>query len=100
MAVVLLVGSGLLARTLHRVSQTDLGMEPKGLVVQPINLPATTPDPEALLAMQRLLEQVGAAAGVEQVAAIYPSPSVGRASPSVHAPRAVATTGRRPSTSA
>jgi putative ABC transport system permease protein len=77
MAVVLLVGSGLLARTLHRLSQADLGMEPKGLVVQPIDLPATTPDPEALLAMQHLVERVGAVAGVEEVAAIYPSPLSG-----------------------
>ena len=76
-AVVLLVGSGLLARTLQRLSAADLGMQPRGLVVQQVDLPATMPDPEVVLSVGRLLERVGGIPGVESVAAIYPSPLSG-----------------------
>ena len=70
MAVVLLVGAGLLGRSLYLLLQVDLGFHPDRLVALQIAAPFATYDtPEKALALKRrVVERVSALPGVRSVA--------------------------------
>jgi putative ABC transport system permease protein len=70
LALVLLVGSGLLMRTLLRLQAVDLGFDPKGVLVGQVLPPATKyPNGAARIAFyDRLLERVSAIPGVDRAA--------------------------------
>jgi putative ABC transport system permease protein len=67
LAVALLVGSGLLVRTLMNLLDVDPGFEPDGRVALQVSLPRTAyPDPESVSAfLDRLHEQLDAIPGVQ-----------------------------------
>lgn len=69
-ALALLSGAGLMARSLERLAQTDFGVDPHNVLTQRIFLPTARYGPEASLRFYRqVLEAVAALPGVEQVAA-------------------------------
>jgi predicted permease len=64
-AVVLLVGAGLLGRSLHRLLTEDIGLQPDRLATLRVAAPASYANNEQLVALQRLLlERVAALPGV------------------------------------
>jgi predicted permease len=67
LAVVLLVGAGLLLRSFWKLSQVDTGLRGDGLTVMPVALPGVKYDTPAKVTafQQRALEQLAAAPGVE-----------------------------------
>jgi putative ABC transport system permease protein len=71
LAMVLLVGAGLMSRTLANFNHTDAGFTPDHLLTMRLPLPgAKYPDDAAALNFyERLLERVRAAAGVQSAAA-------------------------------
>ena len=75
-ALVLLVGSGLLVRSLKALNAVDLGFEPEGVVALQLGLPGTSyPDREATTAFFRTLEErLGAVPGVVSVGAVNSLP--------------------------
>ncbi|MCZ6915492.1 MAG: ADOP family duplicated permease [Gemmatimonadetes bacterium] len=75
-ALMLLVGSGLLLRSLKALNSVDLGFEPDGLVALQLGLPSTSyPDREATTTFFRGLEErLGALPGVESVGAVNSLP--------------------------
>ncbi|HET6983535.1 MAG TPA: ADOP family duplicated permease [Myxococcaceae bacterium] len=79
LSVVLLVGAGLLGRTMFRLASVDPGIRIPGLVAQELAVPDTTSDPELRRLLDSELERVSALPGVEAVGAIRPSPYGGGA---------------------
>jgi predicted permease len=73
-SVVLLVGAGLLGRTLFHLASVDPGMRIQGLVAQELAVPDSTPDPRMRQLLTTALERVSAIPGVEAAGAIWPSP--------------------------
>jgi predicted permease len=73
-SVVLLVGAGLLGRTLFHLASVDPGMRIHGLVAQELAVPDSTPDPRMRQLLTTALERVSAIPGVEAAGAIWPSP--------------------------
>jgi predicted permease len=73
-SVVLLVGAGLLGRTLFHLASVDPGMRIQGLVAQEFAVPDSTPDPRMRQLLTTALERVSAIPGVEAAGAIWPSP--------------------------
>jgi putative ABC transport system permease protein len=69
-AIVLLVGAGLLLRSMFRVLDVDPGFKPAGLITMTVTLPSGryTEDAQAVGIHDRMLEQVLALPGVEGVA--------------------------------
>jgi putative ABC transport system permease protein len=69
-ALVLLVGAGLLVRSLERMQQVDAGFEPSGVLTARVSLPATQyPEaPQRLAFYDRLLETLSSASGVQSAA--------------------------------
>jgi len=78
LSVVLLVGAGLLGRTLFRIASVDPGMRIPGLVGQELAVPDTTSDPDLRRLLDSELERISALPGVEAVGAIWPSLYTGR----------------------
>lgn len=70
LAVVLLVGAGLLLRSFWKLSQVDTGLDPAGLTVVPVALPPAKYDSPAKIAAfhQQSLEKLAAAPGVDSAA--------------------------------
>lgn len=78
-AIVLLVGSGLLLRSLRELNSVDLGFEPEGIVALQLGLPSSRyPDGQARAGFFRELEaRLGAMPGVESVGAVNSLPLSG-----------------------
>ena len=78
-ALVVLIGAGLLLRTFQRLQQVDLGFDTRNALTASVELPdARYPKPEQATAFYRLLlDRVKALPGVEAVSAITPLPLSG-----------------------
>jgi predicted permease len=76
LAVVLLVGAGLMLKSLHRVLNTDPGFNTRNLLTGVVALPGNKyPDgPKQLALQQQLLDRIGSLPGVEQAAAVTTVP--------------------------
>jgi putative ABC transport system permease protein len=76
LAVVLLIGSGLMVRTFQELRSVDPGFDPEGVVTFTLTLPpARYPDSESEVQFfERLLERVRALPGVEAAGAISTLP--------------------------
>jgi putative ABC transport system permease protein len=71
LSLVLLLGAGLLLRSLTALQRTDLGFDPSGLTVFMVSLPAARyPGEQVIATHERLDEQFGALPGVSGVARI------------------------------
>jgi putative ABC transport system permease protein len=72
LALVLLVGAGLLLRSYAELQRVELGMQPDGLLMTSVALPDSSyPEPaDVYRFFSRLLENVAAIPGVESVAAV------------------------------
>jgi putative ABC transport system permease protein len=71
LSLVLLLGAGLLLRSLTALQQTDLGFDPSGASVFTVSLPpARYPAPQVIATHERLDEQLAALPGVSSVARI------------------------------
>jgi predicted permease len=79
MALVLLVGAGLLLKSLTRIQQVDAGFRPAGILTAALSLPGNVYDtPGKQVAFFRsVLERLSTAPGVSDVAAGYPLPFSG-----------------------
>jgi predicted permease len=79
LAVVLLVGAGLLVRSLANLQQVNPGFDPRGVMVGMIGLPASTyQTPESRAAFYHgVVERLSAMPGVDVAAAGQPLPFVG-----------------------
>jgi putative ABC transport system permease protein len=84
LAVVLLVGAGLMLKSLNRVLSTDPGFNSRNLLTGGVALPEKKyPDgPSQLGFQQRLLQALNQLPGVEQVAAVAAVPMSGQGSTS------------------
>src|SRR5262245_4178853 len=78
-ALVVLIGAGLLLQTFRRLQQVDLGFDIHNILTAAVELPdARYPKPEQAAAFyQTLLDRVKALPGVEAVSAIVPQPLSG-----------------------
>src|SRR5262245_33134475 len=78
-ALVVLIGAGLLLQTFRRLQQVDLGFDTHNILTATVELPdARYPKPEQVTAFyQTLLDRVKAMPGVEAVSAIVPQPLSG-----------------------
>src|SRR5262247_1832860 len=78
-ALVVLIGAGLLLQTFRRLQQVDLGFDIHNILTAVVELPdARYPKPEQAAAFyQTLLDRVKALPGVEAVSAIVPQPLSG-----------------------
>ncbi|HEY1334543.1 MAG TPA: FtsX-like permease family protein, partial [Myxococcaceae bacterium] len=74
LSVVLLVGAGLLGRTLFHLASVDPGLRVQGLLSQEIAVPDSTPDPQVEQLITHALQRLTALPGVEGAGAIWPSP--------------------------
>jgi predicted permease len=71
LSVVLLLGAGLLLRSLVALQEAHIGFDPEGLTVFTVSLPpARYPEPQVVAAHERIDEQLRALAGVTRVARI------------------------------
>ena len=79
LAVVLLVGAGLMLKSLHRVLGTDPGFNPRNLLTGVIGLPSDkySDGPKQLAFQQQLLSRLGSLPGVQEVAAVTTVPMSG-----------------------
>jgi macrolide transport system ATP-binding/permease protein len=71
-AVVLLVGAGLLGKSFYRLLHVDLGFQPEHLATIGVSVPETTykGDPQQVAVAQKLLNRIASLPGVESVGAI------------------------------
>jgi len=79
MALVLLVGAGLLLKSLARIQQVDAGFRPNGVMTGALTLPGNiygTPEKQAAF-FRNVLERLSSLPGVASVAAGYPLPFSG-----------------------
>ncbi|HEU0178331.1 MAG TPA: ABC transporter permease [Blastocatellia bacterium] len=78
-ALVVLIGAGLLLQTFRRLQQVDLGFDTHNILTASVELPdARYPKPEqAMTFYQTLLDHVKALPGVEAASAIVPQPLSG-----------------------
>ena len=76
MAVILLIGAGLLARSFVALTKVDLGYHASNVVTMSVSLPATKYpwDRQAITFADRLLEQVQAMPNVERAAVAFGRP--------------------------
>ena len=79
LSVVLLVGAGLLGRTLFQLASVNPGMRVDGLLVQEVAAAENTPDPDLWRLLTTALARVNALPGVEGAGAMWPSPYGGGA---------------------
>ena len=81
LAMVLLIGAGLMTRSLHAMRQTESGFDARDLVFFRVDLPGNRyAEKEASLFAQRLLDEVEAVPGVDRVALGRNTPLDGNAS--------------------
>jgi putative ABC transport system permease protein len=78
-ALVVLIGAGLLLRTFRRLQQVDLGFDARNVITATVTLnDARYPKPEQAAAFfQNLLDRVKALPGVEAASAVVPQPLSG-----------------------
>jgi putative ABC transport system permease protein len=78
-ALVVLIGAGLLLQTFRRLQQVDLGFDTRNILTATVELPdARYPKPEQAASFYRtLLDRVRAMPGVEAVSAVVPQPLSG-----------------------
>jgi putative ABC transport system permease protein len=79
LAMVLLMGAGLMLKSLFRLTQVTLGFDPENVLTMHISLPQskyTKGSPQAAFG-QELLRRVGCLPGVQSVGTISPLPLVG-----------------------
>jgi predicted permease len=75
-AMVLLVGAGLLGRSLHRLLHVNIGMQPDHLATLEITLPGSFKDNNQIMQLERELEvRIGALPGVRSVGITTSLPS-------------------------
>ena len=76
LAMAVLVGTGLLARTMVALLHTDIGFDSANLVTATVTLPsAEYPNPaQAAQFMQRGIERIEQIPGVASAAAVFPVP--------------------------
>jgi len=76
MALVLLVGAGLLMRSLNRLESVDAGFDPRNLLTMRVNLPTRkyNTDPKVINFFTQAVDQIRNIPGVESVAAINTLP--------------------------
>lgn len=86
LAVILVVGSGLLAHDLIRVTQEDPGFRPDGLVAMTLNLEPRYGSDEWVATWQRIVEAAGALPGAESVAVATQAPWDGTRTVSTYRP--------------
>jgi len=79
LSVVLLVGAGLLGRTLFQLASVNPGMRADGLLVQEVAAAENSPDPELQRLLTTALARVNGLPGVEGAGAMWPSPYGGNA---------------------
>jgi predicted permease len=79
LSVVLVVGAGLLGRTLFRLASVDPGMRVQGLLAQEVAAAESTTDPDLRRLLTTALARVTALPGVEGAGAMWPSPYGGSA---------------------
>jgi len=72
LALVLLVGAGLLIKSLNRLNSVEPGFDPNQLLTMRVSLPARKydTDPKVVNFFQRAVDQIGALPGVETAGAI------------------------------
>ena len=87
LSLVLLVGAGLLMRSFGRLSDVDVGFDPRGILVAPVRLPeGAYPDPPRIDAFHTALrDQVAAVPGISGVALVSNAPFAGPNSGNVFA---------------
>jgi macrolide transport system ATP-binding/permease protein len=78
-AVVLLVGAGLLSKSLYRVLQVDLGMHPDHLATLQMAAPNTaySKDEQSVALARQVVSRIGSLPGVESAALVSTLPVVG-----------------------
>jgi len=78
LALVLLIGSGLMLRSFVRLMGVDPGIDPQNVLTMDISLPRGKYEPQRQAAFFRqLLERARALPGVQSAAAVYPLPLSG-----------------------
>jgi predicted permease len=79
MSLVLLIGAGLLMRSLAHLQAVDVGFDDRGLLVVPMNLPRSAfPTPQSTTAFfTTALDRAAALGGVESIAAVSSAPFAG-----------------------
>ncbi|HEX7334947.1 MAG TPA: ABC transporter permease [Pyrinomonadaceae bacterium] len=77
LALVLLVGAGLLVKSFSRLQSVDPGFNPNNLLTMRISVPVRLTEPQRIEFFQRVLEQMKALPGVEAAGAINSSPFTG-----------------------
>ena len=77
LALVLLVGAGLLTKSFNRLQSVEPGFDPNNLLTMRISLPASDPDEKVINFFQRAIEQIRAIPGVETAGAIDTVPFSG-----------------------
>jgi putative ABC transport system permease protein len=70
LAIVLLVGAGLLTRSLMHVQDVDPGFRPEGVLSVQLSLPASQPSAQRTQYYYQVLEQIDTVAGVESAGII------------------------------
>jgi putative ABC transport system permease protein len=77
LAVVLLVGTALLVRSLHHLNHVDPGFDPRHVVTFEVDLPDGAYDENRrVVAIDRLRSALGAVPGVEAVGSVFPMPMI------------------------
>jgi len=75
LALVLLAGAGLMARSFVRLMSIDPGLDPQNVLTMDIRLPrGKYQPPQQAVFFQRLLERLRALPGVQSAGAVYPLP--------------------------
>src|ERR1700688_4871270 len=76
LALMLLVGAGLLIQSFARLQSVDPGFKPRGVITAQVSLPAVKypDDPRQAAFFQRALERIRSLPGVQHAASIYPLP--------------------------
>jgi putative ABC transport system permease protein len=76
LALMLLVGAGLLIQSFARLQSVDPGFKPRGVITAQVSLPAVKypDDPRQAVFFQHALERIRSLPGVQHAASIYPLP--------------------------
>jgi len=76
LALMLLVGAGLLIQSFARLQSVDPGFKPRGVITAQVSLPAVKypDDPRQAAFFQHALERIRSLPGVQHAASIYPLP--------------------------
>ena len=86
LAITLLVGASLLAKSLWNLQKVDPGFDPENVISVELNLPDTRYDSDRLLAVfPDLLDRIGSVPGIDAVGYVHPMPMVLGSVPSRYA---------------